>query len=214
MTAAHSSSHSRSQEQRKVPARRALRRTRLVASAGLVVVAAVGLTPLLLVLVGMRVDAIAFILGFAAGLGTSGLRALSNVRGQQRFLTQTGRFLTARTWTGYRTIDLRELRSVHARRIAVRFWPPLDYVVVRDSAGVRMTFCTAVDLKLIRRAIAEGQRGPSPAGGLRVSPLARAALGILPLPRGLSALWAIGSVEVPVAVMFAFIIPALVLSPR
>jgi hypothetical protein len=168
----------------------------------------------LLALLGVRVDALAFVLGCAAGLGTSGVRALSNARGKRRLLTQSGRFLTAWTWTGPRTIDLRELRSVQARRISGRIWPPLDYVIVRDSAGVRMAFCTPADLKLIQTAVAESRRRQPPAVTPRVSRLAGAALGISPLPRGLSALWALGSVELPIAAMFAFIIPALVLSPR
>jgi hypothetical protein len=214
MAAAHSSGDSRAQERRKIPAKQSLRRSRVVVSTATGVVAVIGLTPLLLALLGVRVDALAFVLGCAAGLGTSGVRALSNARGKRRLLTQSGRFLTAWTWTGPRTIDLRELRSVQARRISGRIWPPLDYVIVRDSAGVRMAFCTPADLKLIQTAVAESRRRQSPAVTPRVSRLAGAALGISPLPRGLSALWALGSVELPIAAMFAFIIPALVLSPR
>ena len=116
--------------------------------------------------------------------------------------------------TGPRTIDLRELRSVQARRITGRTWPPLDYVIVRDSAGVRMAFCAPADLKLIRTALEESRRQPPPAVTPRVSRLAGAVLGISPLPRGMSALWGLGSGELPVAAMFAFIIPALALSPR
>ena len=214
MAAAHWSADSRAQERRKIPVKQSLRRSRVVVSTATGVVAVIGLTPLLLALLGVRVDALAFVLGCAAGLGTSGVRALSNARGKRRLLTQSGRFLTAWTWTGPRTIDLRELRSVQARRISGRIWPPLDYVIVRDSAGVRMAFCTPADLKLIQTAVAESRRQQPPAVTPRVSRLAGATLGISPLPRGLSALWALGSVELPIAAMFAFIIPALLLSSR
>jgi hypothetical protein len=77
-----------------------------------------------------------------------------------------------------------------------------------------MAFCTPPDLKLIRTAVAESQAQPPPAIAPQVSRLARGVLGISRLPRGLSFLWALGSAELPVAVMFAFISPALVLSAR
>ena len=214
MTAARSSSGSRAEERRKIPASQSLQRSRLVVSAATAVVAVIGLIPLVLALVGIRADGLAFGLGAAAGLGTIGVRALSNVRGKRRLLTQTGRCLTAWTWTGPRTLDLRELRSVQARRIPGRTWPPLDYVVVRDSAGVRMAFCTPADLNLIRTAVAESQRQAPPDITPQVSRLAQAVLGTSRLPRGLSFLWALGSAELPIAVMFAFIIPVLVLSSR
>jgi hypothetical protein len=214
MTAAHSSSGSRAQERRKIPASQSSRRSRLVVSAATTVVAVIGLIPLLLALLGIRADGLAFVLGAAAGLGTIAVRALSNARGKRRLLTQTGRYLTAWTWTGPRTIDLQELRSVQARRISGRIWPPLDYVIVRDSAGVRMAFCTPPDFKLIRTAVADSQPQPPPAIAPQVSLLAKAVLGISRLPRGLSFLWALGSAELPIAVMFAFIVPALLLSAR
>ncbi len=163
MATAHSSADSRAREHRKIPAQQSLQRSRVVVSAATAAVAGIGLTPLLVALLGVQADGLAFGLGCAAGLGTIGVRALSNARGKRRLLTQSGRFLTAWTWSGPRTIDLRELRSVQARRISGRSWPPLDYVIVRDSGRVRMAFSTPADLQLIRTAAAESQRQPPPA---------------------------------------------------
>jgi hypothetical protein len=92
-----------------------LLRNRFVACAATAVVAVIGLIPLVLALRGIRAVGLTFALGVAAGLGTAGVRALSSVRGPRRLFTQTGRYLTAWTWTGPCTLDPRELRSVQAR---------------------------------------------------------------------------------------------------
>lgn len=177
----------------------------------------VGLVPSLVALAGVRVVLLAFVLGLVAAIGVTSTRhlcaAMRKQKGKHSRGTQYSHYLSARTPTGYRTIDLHDLASVRARRLVGRAWPPLDFVIARDRRGVCIAFSAKPDLRIIREALAEmTQRSPAPA--VRVSRLARAVLGTQPLPGIVSVLWALSSVEVPIVVAFVFIIPALLLSRR
>src|SRR5260221_5149112 len=89
MATAHSSADSRAREHRKIPAQQSLQRSRVVVSAATAAVAGIGLTPLLVALLGVQADGLAFGLGCAAGLGTIGVRALSNARRKRRLPSQS-----------------------------------------------------------------------------------------------------------------------------
>ena len=198
-------------------ASRSPRRHRTITAACATAAVVVGLVPSLVALAGVRVDLLAFALGLVAALGVESARslcaAMRKQKGKHSRGTQYSHYLSARTPTGYRTIDLHDLASVRARRLAGRTWPPQDFVIARDRSGACIAFSTQPDLRIIREAVAQStHRSSAPA--VRVSRLARAVLGIQPLPGIVSVLWALGSVEVVILVAFVFIIPALLLTPR
>ena len=99
-------------------------------------------------------------------------------------------FLTARTWTGRRTVDLRALRSVRGRKIVGRGGPAYR-LIVRDASGVRLALSDRTDVRLTRQILAEQQRRGQPA---RVSRLGAAVLGVKPAGMPLSFGWSFGSV--------------------
>jgi hypothetical protein len=185
---------------RKIPAADSRRRSRVVVSAALAVALVLLIVPAV-ILRPMRDPApLGFALGFVIGLGLDCLRNVSNARGQKRLLTRADRYLTAPTWTGMRTIDLRDLRSVRARRIAGRVGST-TYVVVLDGEAVRMSFSQKKDIERIRHAVTV-QLARKDAPQVRVSRFAAAALGLRPLPFGVSALWSLGSIEAVLMVAF------------
>ncbi|WP_461032403.1 hypothetical protein [Streptomyces mayteni] len=76
----------------------------------------------------------------------------------RRQVDRTKRHLSARTWTGRRTIDLRQLRSV-------RLWPYLtrsdigSVVVVTDAHGVRLAVRGGAELRALRLALGRRRHG-------------------------------------------------------
>lgn len=181
-------------ETRKIPAAASRRRSRVVVTAALAVALSLLIVPAV-ILRPMRDPApLGFALGAVIGLGLDCLRHVSNARGQKRRLSGTGRYLTAPTWTGMRTIDLRDLRSVRARRVSGRFGAT-TYVVALDGEGVRMAFSNKADVERIRRAVTSQLAREDAPQRLRVSRLAAATLGLRPLPFAVSPLWSLGSVE-------------------
>lgn len=196
-------------EKRKVPAGRVRRRGMMTVALGLAGLAAVWLVPALALRPMADPAVLAFPVGFVVAVGLDLLRGVANARSSRRLLTAHSRYLTAPTWTGLRTIDLRGLKRVRSRRIAGRPGK-ITYLMVTDTAGVRIAFSAQQDIKTIRRALDEGTRRQD-AEPVKVSRLARGVLGIQLLPRWISASWTLASIELTVLIMLgcAFTVIAL-----
>ncbi len=186
-------------EERKVPPAGARQRARVAVTLALAGLAAIWIVPA--VVVGPVTDpaAIAFPVGFAVGLGLALVRGMCNARGSRRLSSASARFLTAKTWTGSRTIDLRDLRRIRARRIAGRMGS-VDYLIVTDGAGVSIAFSDQTDIRLVRRMLDEAAHQTQQVPSAKVSRLARGVLGISPLPHGASAIWSLASAELPLLI--------------
>lgn len=186
-------------EQRKVPAGRARRRSMMTVASGLAALAAIWLVPALALRPVADPALLAFPVGFVVAVGLDLTRGVANARSSRRLLTAHSRYLTAPTWTGLRTIDLRCLKRVRARRIAGRPGK-ITYLMVTDTAGVRIAFSAQQDMETIRRALDAGRREQD-AELVKVSRLARGVLGDQPLPGWMSALWTLASIELTVLIM-------------
>jgi hypothetical protein len=115
-------------------------------------------------------------------------RTLGHSR-DERTPVRDGRYLSARTWTGDRCLDLRDLRSVRAKRIVSgSILKPHDYLILCDRRGVSVTISKPDDFALIRSAVMGGHQGQGIAA-LRVSLAARYVLGLKPLPALASLAW-------------------------
>jgi hypothetical protein len=179
-------------ESRLVPAADS-RRRELVAITGALGVAVVLIVVPALLLRPMReAGVLGFTLGPAIAFGLEFLLGLSDARGTTRKLSPGSRYLTAPTWTGTRTIDLHDLRSVGARMVGGRLGS-IAYVVVTDGAGVQMSFSDKQDIELIRHAVRWHQIRKN-APDVEVSGLAASVLGLKPRSRGQEALWSFGSI--------------------
>ena len=180
-------------ETRKIPAAVSRRRSRVVVQAASGVALFLLIVPAFILRPLRDPAALGFLLGFAIAFWLNALRHVSNARGDKRLFWPERGYLTAPTWTGMRTIDLRNIRSVRARRVAGGRGS-ITFVVVLDSEGARISFSKQEDIDRIRRAV-NGQLARQDAPPVRVSRFAAATLGLRPLPRGVSALWSLGSVE-------------------
>lgn len=179
------------------------RRSRIAVAAALTALGLVWVVPGLALRPLHDPSGLGFGTGLAVALGIDVVRAMSNARGHQRAHDAKGGLLTARTWTGPRTVDLRSLRSVRARRITGR-GKPTSYLVVTDTAGVRISLSGRGDIQLVRRELDRQARGLQwGTAPVRVSRLARGVLGTEPLPKWLSGLWSLGSGELTLMVGMA-----------
>lgn len=188
---------------------RARRRSVMPVALGAVVLAAVWLIPALALRPLAEPALLAFPVGVVVGAGIDLIRSAGTVTSSRRELSAHSRYLTVSTWTGLRTIDLRGLKRVRARRIASRT-SKTTYLTVTDTAGVHVVFRAERDIKAIRRALEPGMRQPG-AEPVKVSRLARGVLGIQPLPGWISVLWTLGSTGLSVLIMLgcAFTVIAL-----
>jgi hypothetical protein len=136
--------------------------------------------------------------GVVAGFGFSSLPRLCLARKPWHRHGPHSRFLTARTWTGRRTVDLHSLRSVRTWKEAYR-GGATTYIVITDASGTRLSFESPEADRLIRRYAIERPRDTpqdtSDRHPVRVTRLAQADLGVKPLPRGLSPLRSLLSLE-------------------
>jgi len=190
--------------ERKVPASQARRRGRTVAALSLTVLAAVWVVPALILRPVADPAALAWPGGLVVGLGFILVRGAGNARGARRLYNAPMRYLTAFTWTGPRTIDLSDLKRIRARRIAGGvggFAYSVTYLMVTDSAGVRISFSDPKDFRLVRQALEDWTIKEQHTVPVKVSRLARHVLGIQPLPAGASALWTLASVELPILII-------------
>lgn len=179
------------------------RRSRIAVTVALTALGLVWVVPGLALRPMRDPSGLGFGTGLAVALGIDLVRAMSNARGRQQAHGAKGGLLTARTWTGPRTVDLCSLRSVRARRITGR-GRPTSYLVVTDTAGVRISLSGRGDIQLVRQELDRQARGPQ--GGtapVRVSRLARGVLGTEPLPTWLSGLWSLGSGELTLMIGMA-----------
>jgi hypothetical protein len=197
-------------EKRKVPAARARRRSMMTVALGLAALAAIWLVPAFALRPMANPAVLAFPVGFVVAMGLDLMRGVANARSSRRLLTAHSRYLTAPTWTGLRTIDLRGLKRVRARRISGR-GGKITYLQVTDTAGVRIAFSVKPDIETIRRALDERRRQQD-AEPAKVSRLARGVLGIQPLPRWISALWTFASIELTVLIMLGCAVTVITLA--
>ncbi|MCF2529160.1 hypothetical protein [Yinghuangia soli] len=124
------------------------------------------------------------------------LRGLGVARGDVVQHGPDKRYLSARTRTGTRTVDLHELRSVSSRRIAITTVHSQKSLVVRDTAGARLILNEGPAWRSVKRAL---ERPGRPA--IAVGELARYDLGLSADDDGRSgALVLLGHVEVVAAV--------------
>ncbi|MGE5135179.1 MAG: hypothetical protein ACM32E_19990 [Gemmatimonadota bacterium] len=175
-----------------VPAAQARRR-----SAVMMTLALCGLTLIVVVpaaVLRLRHDAspLPIFFGVVSGFCCWLLRDSCSARKSWHVYGEGSCFLTARTWTGRRTVDLRNLRSVRGRKIVQR-GKPAYRLIVRDASGVCLALSDRADIRLTRQILAEQQhRGqPSPA---TVSRLGAAVLGVRPAGIPLSFGWSFASV--------------------
>jgi hypothetical protein len=188
----------------KVPAAQARRRSRLAVTLALAGLAAVWVVPALLLRPLADPALLAFGTGIAVSIGSELVRNMANVRDPRRFPAPQVRFLTVRTWTGPRTVDLRDLKRVRARRMVGRGFI-VDYIVITDGAGVRIAFSDDNDraIRLVQRALAAQMRRQPGRAPARVSPFAADVLGTRLVPWWVSPVWAVASFAGPVLIVFA-----------
>ncbi|MGC0421861.1 hypothetical protein [Embleya sp. AB8] len=111
----------------------------------------------------------------AAGMGCYVLLRGANVaRKPMRLHGPNDRYLSARTWTGTRTIDLANLRRIRSARFCPSALGTTVDLILRDAAGTRVTLRDEGDLGFLRDHVIAGT-GTS---GIRVARLARADLGL------------------------------------
>jgi hypothetical protein len=191
-------------EARKVPVEQARRRARITVAVALTGLAAVWLGPVLALRPMTNPAPLAFSTGTVVALSVNLIQGLCFTRGSQRLITAGSRFLTVRTWTGARTIDLRHLRRVRARTLAGRSGT-FTYLIVTDSAGISIGFSKPQDFKVIRQAL-QSQAAHHHGSGAKVSRLARSALGTQPLPLKGPATFFIGLATTELWFLFAMAI--------
>jgi hypothetical protein len=95
-------------------------------------IAAIWIVPAMAVRPVTDPAALAFPVGLAAGLSLVLVRRLCNARDSRRLSGASGRFLTASTWAVPRTIDMRDLKRIRARRVDGRLGS-VTYLVVTDA---------------------------------------------------------------------------------
>jgi hypothetical protein len=173
-----------------VPAALARRRSVTTVTAWLAGLAVIWVGPALLLRPMLDPESLALPAGFAVALGFIGMRGISTARGRDRY--RQDNLLTVRTMSGPRTIDLRSLRRIRARRFPGNqaFY---DYIIVTDTAGVTVMFSRDDDMKVINKALDKQFGRPElvgqPGGPVYISRLAKGVLGIERLPFGVSTLW-------------------------
>lgn len=166
---------------RKVPVQQVRGRARITVSAALTGLGAVWLGPVLALRPMANPAPLAFSTGLVVALSASLIQGMCFARGSQRLISAGSRFLTVRTWTGPRTIDLRHLRRVRARVLGGRLGT-FSYLIVTDTAGISIAFSKPQDFKVIRKAL-QSQAANHHSPTVKVSRLARSVLRTQPLPR-------------------------------
>jgi hypothetical protein len=188
----------------KVPAAQARRRSRLAVTLALAGLAALWLVPALLLHPLPDPALLGFGTGVAVSIGAELVRNMANVRNPRQFPASQVRFLTVRTWTGPRTIDLRDLKRVRARRLVGRGFIT-DHIMITDGAGVLIAFADDNDraIRLIKRALAAQMRRPPAHGPARISPAAAEVLETRPTPWWVSPVWTLAAFARPLLLILA-----------
>lgn len=177
-----------------IPKPASLRRLRLVTAGIVMGLSVIMVVPALLAAPMADPAPIFMTAGVIAGAGYYALPHLCVARKPWYRHGPASRFLTARTWTGHRTIDLHNLRSVRTWKEAFR-GGATTYLVITDASGTRLSFASPQADRLIRRYAIERRQDTLKSHAIHVTRLAQADLGIKPLPRSLSALRSLLSVE-------------------
>ncbi|MFF1303982.1 hypothetical protein [Streptomyces sp. NPDC058307] len=170
------------------------KRVRLVTGGIVMGLAAVMVVPALLAAPMTDPSPVFMTAGLLSGFGSFALPHLCVARKPWRRHGPGTRFLTARTWTGSRTIDLHQLRSVRTWKEVYQAGST-TYLIVTDAAGNRLSFASSEADRLIRRYAVERPHVVLDGHPIRVSRLAQADQGVRPLSRSLSALRSVLSVE-------------------
>lgn len=119
-------------------------------------------------------------------------RGASNARGGT-WLDRQGRYLSADTLAGQRSVDLWHLKSVRAYIVPQRYRPGTVYAIVTDSRGRRLTLSERDrNLPAVRRAVGRQPQRPE------IPPVTVTAFGRQALagrrPRGAMIAWSMGAV--------------------
>ncbi|WP_377273078.1 hypothetical protein [Peterkaempfera sp. SMS 1(5)a] len=175
-----------------VPASR--RRVRCTTAGVVVGVLTLMVVPAMLAAPLADVSPVMMTAGVSAGIGCVALPHLAVARKPWRRHGPDLRYLTARTWAGYRTLDLHALRTVRTWK-EVQRGGSTTYIVLTDAAGTRLSFAAPQADRLIRRYAIERPREVPDAHPVRITRLALADLGIRPLPRGFGPIRSLLSVE-------------------
>lgn len=191
-------------EVRKVPAAQARRRGRVAVTLALAGVAAVWVVPALVLRPLKDPAMLGFGTGFVVWVGLELVRNTANIRNPDRFPAPQVRFLTVRTWTGRRTIDMRDLKRVRARRSVSRV-RILDHIMITDGAGVRVAFADDNDraIRLVKLSLAAQTRRPPDHGAAKISSAAAEVLEIRPVPWWVSPAWTVASALLPILILLA-----------
>lgn len=190
----HQSTHVDVPDDSVIPKPASLRRVRLVTAGIVTGLAAIMVVPALLAAPMADPSPIFMTAGVIAGFGYAAVPHLCVARKPWYRHGPGSRFLTARTWTGHRTIDLHTLRSVRTWKEVFR-GGATTYLVITDASGTRLSFASPQADRLISRYAIERPHVSSESHLIRVTRLAQADLGIKPLPFGLTALRSLLSVE-------------------
>jgi hypothetical protein len=190
----HQPTHTGVPDASVIPKPASRRRVRLAAACIVMGLAVIMVVPALLAAPLADPSPIFMTAGVTAGFGCCVLPHLCVARKPWRRHGPASRFLTARTWTGHRTIDLHHLRSVRTWKEAYR-GGATTYLIITDTSGTRLSFESPEADRLIRRYAIERPQDAPESHPIRVTRLALADLDIKPLPRGLSALRSLLSVE-------------------
>ncbi|MEU0936016.1 hypothetical protein [Embleya sp. NPDC005971] len=113
------------------------------------------------------------------------LRGANVARKPMRLHGPNDRYLSTRTWTGTRTIDLADLRLIRGARLYPGAAGTTVDVILRDAAGTRVTLRDERDLGFLREHVVAGMD----ASRIRVARLARADLGLGPARRWRTAVY-------------------------
>ncbi|NUS16503.1 MAG: hypothetical protein HOY69_34755 [Streptomyces sp.] len=127
---------------RRNPAPAPLRRVRLPSAAVATASAAVMVVPALPAAPAATPEAVFMTAGPVAGIGFALLPHLCVARRPVHRHGPGERYLTARTWTGRRTLDQHRLRSVRTWK-EVRRGGSETYLVVTDASGIRLGSASA-----------------------------------------------------------------------
>ncbi|MEV6018289.1 MULTISPECIES: hypothetical protein [unclassified Streptomyces] len=177
-----------------IPKPVSLRHVRLVTAGIVMGLAVIMVVPALLAAPMADPAPVFMTAGVIAGAGCYALPHLCVARKPWYRHGPASRFLTARTWTGHRTVDLHNLRSVRTWKEVYR-GGATTYLVITDAFGTRLSFTSPEADRLVRRYAIERRQGTLKSHAMRVSRLAQADLGIKPLSPSVSALRSLLSIE-------------------
>lgn len=196
-----------------IPAAQARRRATVTMTISLCALSAAVVIPALFLRLRHDTSALPILIGVVPGFCLYLLRFSCHAHGAASLVDEGSLFLTARTWTGYRTVDLGNLRSVRAQKM-VGAGGSVHFLILRDASGVRLGVSAPADVSATRSMLGQQPQRGQPSA-VRVSRLGKATLGTKPPGMILSVAWAVASVVLfAITVWFPVVICALIATAR